>query len=75
MVDLRSTSAKLHERSIRILTIVTGMCYEDADNQLVSAKGSVKRAIVMARLGVTAREADRLLTRANGFVFRALGEK
>ena len=75
MVDLRSTSAKLHERSIRILTIVTGLNYEAADNLLVSAKGSVKRAIVMARLGVTAREADRLLKRADGFVFRALGEK
>lgn len=75
MVDLRSTSAKLHERSKRILTIVAGVDYDDADALLRSANGSVKRAIVMARLGVSAREADRLLELADGFVCRALGER
>lgn len=75
MVDLRSTSAKLHERSKRILTIVAGADYDKADTLLRSASGSVKRAIVMAKLGVTAKEADRLLKRADGFVYRALGER
>jgi N-acetylmuramic acid 6-phosphate etherase len=75
MVDLRSTSAKLRERSKRILTIVAGVDYDEADALLLSANGSVKRAIVMAKLGVSAREADRRLKRAEGFVFRALGEK
>lgn len=75
MVDLRSTSAKLHERSKRILTIVLGVEYEEADAILKSARGSVKRAIVMGKLGVSAKEADRLLRRANGFVYRALGER
>lgn len=75
MVDLRSTSAKLHERSKRILTIVLGVNYEEADAMLKSAKGSVKRAIVMGNLGVGAKEADRLLARADGFVYRALGER
>lgn len=75
MVDLRSTSAKLHERSKRILTIVAGLSYDEADDILRAAKGSVKRAIVMARLEVTAREADTKLKRAKGFVYRALNEK
>lgn len=75
MVDLRSTSAKLHERSKRILTIAAGINYDEADSVLRSAKGSVKRAILMARLGISAREADEALKRAKGFVFRALGEK
>lgn len=75
MVDLRSTSEKLHERSKRILTIVAGADYDKADTLLRSASGSVKRAIVMAKLGVTAKEADRLLKRADGFVYRALGER
>lgn len=74
MVDLRSTSAKLHERSKRILTIVAGLSYDEADEVLSKAKGSVKRAIIMARLGVSAREADLKLKRAKGFVYRALGE-
>lgn len=74
MVDLRSTSGKLHERSMRILTIVAGLDYDQADHVLRAARGSVKRAILMARLGVTAREADVRLKNADGFVFRALGE-
>lgn len=74
MVDLRSTSAKLRERSKRILTIVAGVSYEEADNLLVLAGGSVKRAIVMAKLGVSRREAGRRLQEADGFVYRALGE-
>ena len=75
MVDLRSTSAKLHERSKRILTIVLGIDYEEADAILRSAKGSVKRALVMGKLGVSAKEADRLIERTDGFVYRALGER
>ncbi len=75
MVDLRSTSAKLRERSKRILTIVARIEYDEADALLKSAGGSVKRAIVMSRLGVDAKEADRRLLRARGFVYRALGEK
>ncbi len=75
MVDLRSTSAKLHERSKRILTIVAGIDYDEADALLRSARGSVKRAVVMARLGLTAKAADAKLKQAKGFVYRALGEK
>ena len=74
MVDLRTTSAKLKERSRRILTIVADVDYDASDALLAAAKGSVKRAIVMAKLGVKPAEADRRLKQSNGFVYRALNE-
>jgi N-acetylmuramic acid 6-phosphate etherase len=75
MVDLQATSAKLRERSKRILTLTAGVDYVRAEQLLMRARGSVKRAIVMAKLGVDAREADRRLRNADGFVCRALGEQ
>jgi len=75
MVDLKATSAKLRERSKRILTLTTGVDYARAEQLLMRARGSVKRAIVMAKLGVDAREADRRLRAADGLVHRALGEQ
>ena len=75
MVDLRSTSAKLRERSKRILCLTADVGYDDASDLLRRARGSVKRALVMAKLGCSAREADRWLKAADGFVCRALAEK
>ena len=74
MVDLQATSAKLRERSKRILSLTAGISYEEADTILRKARGSVKRALVMAKLGCAAGEADRRLKAADGFVYRALGE-
>jgi N-acetylmuramic acid 6-phosphate etherase len=74
MVDLQATSAKLRERSKRILTLTTGLDYVAADDILRRARGSVKRALVMAKLGCSLREANRRLKAANGFVYRVLGE-
>jgi len=74
MVDLQATSAKLRERSKRILALTADIDYEEADKILRQAKGSVKRALVMAKLGCSAREADRRLKAADGLVYRALGE-
>jgi N-acetylmuramic acid 6-phosphate etherase len=74
MVDLVATSAKLRERAKRILCLTAGIDYAQAATLLREADGSVKRAIVMAKLGVTAREADRRLREGSGFVHRALGE-
>jgi N-acetylmuramic acid 6-phosphate etherase len=75
MVDLAATSAKLRERSKRILCLTANVDYDEAEKLLKRAGGSVKRAIVMAKLGVDRREADRRLAEADGFVWRALGEK
>lgn len=75
MVDLKATSAKLRERSKRILCVTAGIDYDTASAILDQAGGSVKRALVMARRGCTAAEADRLLRDADGRVYEALGEE
>lgn len=75
MVDLRATSAKLRERSKRILTLTAGVDYDKASRLLTQARGSVKRALVMALAGCTAREADRRLKAAEGFVYKAVARR
>lgn len=74
MVDLRATSAKLAERSRRILMITTGVDYEKAGRLLKKARGEVKTALVMARLGCAAAVARRRLKAADGFIYRVLDE-
>jgi len=73
MVDLRATSAKLGERSRRILMITTGVGYDEAGDLLKKAGGEVKTALVMAKRGCSAAVARRKLKRAGGFVYRVLG--
>ena len=49
MVDVRSGSEKLKDRARRILVMVTGITYEEADALLRRAKWNVKAAIVMQK--------------------------
>jgi N-acetylmuramic acid 6-phosphate etherase len=72
MVDLRPTSAKLVDRSRRIVAAAGRIDADEARRLLRRADGDVKTAIVMARRGVTPREARALLARAHGHVRRAL---
>lgn len=65
MVDLRATNAKLRARSERLVHELAPDAGEPAA-LLAAAGGSVKRAVVMARRGVDAAEADRLLQAARG---------
>jgi N-acetylmuramic acid 6-phosphate etherase len=73
MVDLRPGSAKLVERSRRIVMQVTGVDYDEAARLLEAAGGRVKTALVMALAGVDAGEADRRLAAGGGFVRKAIG--
>ena len=73
MVDLRPGSAKLVERSRRIVMEVTGVGYEEAVRLLERAGGRLKTALVMALAEVDATEADRRLEAGDGFVRKALG--
>ncbi len=73
MVDLRVTSAKLEDRGRRILRDLLEVDYEEAGALLRDAGGSVKTALVMRRLGVDRREAERRLETADGFLRRAWG--
>jgi N-acetylmuramic acid 6-phosphate etherase len=73
MVDLRPGSAKLVDRSARIVAAAGEVDREAAERLLAEAGGEVKTALVMARAGVAAEEARDRLAAAEGSVRRALG--
>ncbi len=73
MVDLQATNAKLRDRSERLVMTVCEVERDAARALLDRASGSVKRAIVMHRLGLDAAAADAALERAGGAVRRAIG--
>ena len=72
MVDLRTASRKLEERTKRVLMHAAGVRYDDANQWLKRAGGSLKVAIVMRRAGVTRAEAKRRLKGAQGWVRKAI---
>src|SRR3954452_14482617 len=74
MVDVQMGSEKLKDRARRIIIIVTGLEYEDADKLLRRAHWNVKAAIVMQKTGLTYTRAVSKLRRAHDFVRDAIGE-
>jgi N-acetylmuramic acid 6-phosphate etherase len=68
MVDLRTASRKLEERTKRVFMTITGASYGETGPWLKRAGGSLKVAIVMRRAGVTRAEAVRRLKEAQGWV-------
>src|SRR6476620_1872147 len=74
MVDLRCGSEKLKDRARRIITMVTGITYEEADALLRRAKFNVKAAIVMQKAGLSLPQALRRLKKADDSVRKAIGE-
>ena len=73
MVDVdTSANAKLVERGARIVAELTGLAPGRALEQLRSAGGKVKTAVVMHRWRCGASEAERRLERAGGFLRAAL---
>ncbi|MDH4044051.1 MAG: N-acetylmuramic acid 6-phosphate etherase [Gemmatimonadota bacterium] len=74
MVDLQTSSTKLHDRSERIVMEVCDVDRPQARAAIAAADGRVKLAIVMARRGVDAATAERLLEAAGGAVRRVIGD-
>jgi len=72
MIDLQMTNQKLVERSKRIVMIITGVSYEEAEKYLKEAKGNVKTALVMILANVPYEEAVRRLKLSEGFVRQAI---
>ncbi len=66
MVDLRPTNRKLRLRAGRIISDLGGVPARRAEALLRSSGGSVKTAVVMAKLGVGADVARRLLKAQGG---------
>lgn len=74
MVDLRAWNDKLVDRSRRIIMETTGLDRGQAAEVITRADGQVKRAIVMARRGVSPEEADRLLAEHQGRLRSIVGD-
>src|SRR5919106_2432198 len=74
MVDVQTGSEKLRDRARRIIIIVTGLEYDEADTLLRRAHWNVKAAIVMQKGVLTYTQAVRRLRRAHDFVRDAIGE-
>ncbi len=65
MVDLVATNAKLRARAERLVRDLAGDTV-DAPALLAAASGNVKVAVAMARLGLSAAQAERLLAEQGG---------
>ncbi|MBX6331393.1 MAG: N-acetylmuramic acid 6-phosphate etherase [Gemmatimonadaceae bacterium] len=74
MVDLRAMSQKLVDRGERILMEVCRVPRAEARRLIDAAGGSVKTAIVMAKLGASRAEAERALAAAGGVIRRVINE-
>jgi N-acetylmuramic acid 6-phosphate etherase len=72
MVDMRPGSAKLRERSKRIVMELTGVDYNKANAAFEESGRDLKSALVMVETGVTPEEAAKLLKSADGHVFEAI---
>ncbi len=74
MVDVQTGSEKLKDRARRIIMIVTGLDYEEADRLLRRAHWNVKAAIVMQKTRVPYPKALSRIRRAHDSVREAIGE-
>jgi N-acetylmuramic acid 6-phosphate etherase len=74
MVDVQTGSEKLKDRARRIITIVTGLEYDEADKLLRRAHWNVKAAIVMQKGGLTYPQSLSRLRHAHDFVREAIHE-
>lgn len=71
MVNVQPTNGKLRDRAARIVATATGLPYDEAV-ALLDAAGSVKAAIVMAKLCLTRESAEIRLAEASGRLRLAL---
>jgi N-acetylmuramic acid 6-phosphate etherase len=74
MVDVQTGSEKLKDRARRIVNIVTGLEYDEADKLLKRAHWNVKAAIVMQKTGLAYPKALSRLRKAHDSMREALGE-
>jgi len=74
MVDVQTGSEKRRDRAVRIMTIVTGLEYDEAMRLLRKANWNLKAAIVMQKTGLTYPRAVARLRRAHDSMRDAIGE-
>src|SRR5215213_6218148 len=74
MVDVQTGSEKLKDRARRIVNIVTGLEYDEADKLLKRAHWNVKAAIVMQKTSLPYPKAMSRLRKAHDSMREAIGE-
>ena len=74
MVDVHTGSEKLKDRARRIVNIVTGVDYDEADRMLQKAHWNVKAAIVMQKTGLIYPKALVRLRKMHDSMRAAIGE-
>jgi N-acetylmuramic acid 6-phosphate etherase len=74
MVDVQTGSEKLKDRARRIIGVVTGLDYDEAEALLKRARWNVKAAIVMQKADLTLPQALKRLRKADDSIREALGE-
>ena len=74
MVDVHTGSEKLKDRARRIVNIVTGIDYDEADRLLKKAHWNVKAAIVMQKTGLIYPKALARLRKSHDSMREAIGE-
>src|SRR6185295_11552070 len=74
MVDVHTGSEKLKDRARRIVNIVTGIDYDEADRLLKKAHWNVKAAIVMQKTGILYPKAIARLRKMHDSMRAAIGE-
>ena len=72
MVNVQPTNEKLVDRARRIISVITGVTYEEAAALLKTA-GSVRIAVVMQKLSLSRNDAETRLADAKGRLRVALG--
>ncbi len=75
MVDLRPTNRKLRLRAIRLISALGRVPVKEAEVLLDRSGRHVKTAVLMARLGLTQRQARHRLSAAEGSLRAALSER
>ncbi|MGA2914714.1 MAG: N-acetylmuramic acid 6-phosphate etherase [Sedimentisphaerales bacterium] len=74
MVDLKATNNKLRDRSIRIVSEMSGLSKPKAANLLKKAQGKVKTAIVMHYCSVDFQQAENILDKNEQSLRKAIGK-
>ena len=74
MVDVRTGSKKLRDRARRMVNIITGLEYDEADKLLRKARWNVKAAVVMQKTGLSYPKAISRIKKADDQLREALGE-
>ena len=74
MVNVQLKSEKLRERAERIVADVSGCTRERARQVIEASGGRVRLAVVMAKRGLNAAEAETALGKAGDNLWRVLGE-